>query len=156
MKKIKSISILLFLAGWVLTSSISFMGCEPDDGDDDCDTCDLVRKPNIYLYPTETTFVQISLDFPMGGEVITSTPEYNAGWSVTVDPDGMIDNAFPYLFYESVQPDIWQKTSGWLVNKDDLGDFFKANLAIYGFSGREIERRLASRSSWLRAASPLK
>ncbi|HOW51011.1 MAG TPA: carboxypeptidase-like regulatory domain-containing protein [bacterium] len=100
-------------------------------------------KPNIYLYPLETTDVSVTLGFPLGGFVTTSIPDYGDGWQVTVDPDGTIDGQFGYLFYEAQQPDQYQYAEGWTVAKQGLEKFFRANLAAYGFAGREIEDFIA-------------
>ena len=100
-------------------------------------------KPNIYLYPAETMTVSVTLGFPLGGFVTTSIPTYGDGWQVTVDPDGTIDGQYGYLFYEAQQPDQYQYAEGWTVAKDGLEDFFRGNLAAYGFVGREIEDFIA-------------
>ena len=56
-----------------------------------------------------------------------------------VDTTGTIDNSYRYLFYESVQPDEWQRYEGWLVEQNDLESFFEENLLQYGFKGVEID-----------------
>lgn len=132
----------LFLLTFI-TGSIFFQGCKPDDCDDEnepgeCDTCIMVLKPNIYIYPEEKSQLEVILGFPKGGRVVTSIPEYGAGWNVSVDKNGLIDNTFNYLFYESSQPDVWQLTEGWVVKQDELKDFFVENMTLYGFSGTEI------------------
>lgn len=140
MKAIKRIGSLLIIIV-ILISVPVFYGCEPDDIDpnDECDTCVVVRKPNIYIHPEESIELTVKLDFPMGGEVITSIPEYGNGWKISVDTSGLIDNYYNYLFYESKQPDIWQTNSGWLVPRIDLEVFFTQNMERYGFYGREIQ-----------------
>lgn len=129
MKKLISLFFTAFL----------LLGCGGDDPlpcDDDEETQDL--KPNIYLYPLVETQVQVSIDFPEDGHVTVSEPEYYNGWNVTVTPDGIIDDAHTFLFYESVQPDLWQKTRGWVIAKEDLEEFFYASLEAYGFVGDEV------------------
>jgi hypothetical protein len=119
-----------------------FSGMREEEDECSCDSCDsnpVVRKPNIYLYPTENSVISVSLNFPIGGEVVTSIPDYNAGWSFFVDTQGMIDNQYEYLFYESVQPDVWQMEEGWFIQQNELENFFRQNLATYGFYGREID-----------------
>ncbi|HPG36644.1 MAG TPA: hypothetical protein PLG63_09955, partial [bacterium] len=96
------------------------------------------RKPNIYIYPPVETQVQVSIDFPEGGHVTVSEPEYYNGWNVTVTPEGIIDDEYTFLFYESVQPDLWQKNNGWVVETETLEDFFVTTLENYGFKGNEI------------------
>jgi hypothetical protein len=122
------------------------------------------RKPNIYLYPTETSDVSVGLSFPKGGGVTVSEPAYLDGWKVEATPAGVLTNyeyltrdvpdnpeavmytvepvatgAYTYLFFEADPPDEWQTERGWLVEGEDLGDFFAENLAAYGFDEREIE-----------------
>ncbi|MCF6268140.1 MAG: hypothetical protein L3J41_00345 [Melioribacteraceae bacterium] len=79
------------------------------------------------------------LDFPKGGYVTLSEPEYENGWNVLVETNGLIDNKYDFLFYECKVPDKWQYKYGWVVNKTDYEEFFINNLESYGFHGQEIE-----------------
>lgn len=97
-----------------------------------------VDKPNIYLYPESNIDINVSLAFPQGGKIIKSIPDYNNEWNVSVDTSGIIDNKYEYLFYESLQPDVWQYGKGWCVKKDGLKEFFETNMAGYNFSAKEI------------------
>ncbi|MBI9069517.1 MAG: PKD domain-containing protein [Salinivirgaceae bacterium] len=99
----------------------------------------LVYKPNIYIYPEETIDLCVNLSFPKGGELVTSIPEYDSVWCVTVEPDGQINGAYDYLFYESKQPHIWQEEQGWCISKDNLNQFFTNNMLAYGFNNNEID-----------------
>ncbi len=96
-------------------------------------------KPNIYLYPTAPLDITVKIGFPQGGRVTVSEPLYNDGWSVRVTPDGMIDGQWRFLFYESVQPNGWQRKRGYLVATDEMEQFFRNDLAARGFVGQEIE-----------------
>lgn len=96
-------------------------------------------KPNIYLYPEETTELAITLSFPHGGEVTVSDPDYGDGWQVTVTPDGIIDGRYGYLFYEADGPDRFQRDTAWRIERDELEPFFRADMADAGFRGREID-----------------
>lgn len=126
---------LLFIMYLII--AVPFQSCDPDD--DDCDSCNVVYKPNIYIYPTEKTQLEVKINFPMGGNIITSIPEYGQGWNIAVDTNGLIDNTYSYLFYESIQPDIWQVNYGWITKSDQLESFFRQNMSEYGFEGREID-----------------
>lgn len=97
-----------------------------------------VDKPNIYLYPDKNMNLSLTLNFPFGGEVIKSLPEYHDGWNVFVDISGKIDNAYDYLFYESIQPDVWQYEKGWCIKRESLKDFFETNMKEYNFNEKEI------------------
>ena len=46
---------------------------------------------------------------------------------------------YNYLFYESIQPDVWQLNEGWIVKRSDLKDFFDENMSNSGFFGEEIQ-----------------
>lgn len=116
-----------------------FQGCNPDDDDDDCDTCLVAYKPNIYIHSPKNVHLVVKIDFPVGGEIIKSAPRYDNGWDIHVDTTGLINNFYTYLFYESKQPDIWQKDFGWIIKRDDLEIFFRTNLAEYGFFDQEIK-----------------
>lgn len=98
-----------------------------------------VDKPNIYLYPDSTINICVELEFPQGGEVIKSIPDYNKNWCISIDSLGIIDNKYDYLFYESIQPDVWQYETGWCIEKDSLKNFFETNMKSYNFSDREIK-----------------
>ena len=140
----KPYPILILVFGLFILFTLPFQSCKPDDeenNEDDgiCDTCIVVYKPNIYIYPQEKTELTVTLNFPKGGNIITSIPEYKNGWDVTVDPDGWINDSFYYLFYESRQPDVWQQNEGWVVEKNQLETFFTENLAEYGFAENEIQ-----------------
>lgn len=139
MKTIKFFGFPLVLIGLLVMSTFPFQSCDPDNDDNDRDTNIVVYKPNIYIYPNEKIQLVVNLDFPSGGEILTSIPEYGTGWNITVDTNGLIDNVYTYLFYESIQPDIWQQTEGWIVKRADLENFFNGNMFNYGFSGNEIQ-----------------
>jgi hypothetical protein len=141
MKTIKILGIpLVFFIYLIIV--MPFQSCDPEDDCEDepqCDTCVMVYKPNIYIYPEEDIQLAVKLDFPMGGKIVTSIPEYVNSWNITVDKNGLINNIYSYLFYESTQPDIWQKNNGWIMEKTELEAFFRSNMTAYGFLGQEIE-----------------
>lgn len=114
-------------------------GCKKDKPDPDrCKNCTIAYKPNLYLYPVKETDMQVALSFPLGGSVIASIPTYHTGWNVRVTPSGKIDGQYDYLFYESQQPDKWQKNAGQVVSRDSLQHFFEADMAAYQFKPNEI------------------
>jgi hypothetical protein len=97
------------------------------------------RAPNLYLYPETTTDVSVKLGFPQGGQVWVSDPPYGDGWQVTVDPDGIIDDAWGYLFYEARLPRRIQTSRGWVLGGEALGSQLRGLLTRLGFRGREID-----------------
>jgi PKD repeat protein len=100
--------------------------------------CQLVGKPNIYLYPESIIQLQLSISFPQGGKIDKSIPEHGNGWNVIIESDGLIDRQHDYLFYESTQPDNFQNEEGWSIAQVDLLEFFETNMALYKFNEKEI------------------
>lgn len=98
----------------------------------------VVYKPNIYIYPEETTTLCVNVNFPKSGQIIASEPQYDNGWCVSVEPSGKINGAYDFLFYESMQPNIWQTNFGWCIAKQDLESFFQGVLTDYNLSEKEI------------------
>ena len=81
----------------------------------------IADKPNIYLYPDSSIELDVSIDFPQTGEVIISDPQYPEKWkNIIVEPDGTIDGQYEFLFYESKQPNFFQRSKGWVVQADEL------------------------------------
>ena len=140
MRKIKTIGIL-FLIVIQFIIVIPFHSCEPDDTIYivEEDSTNNARKPNIYIYPEQNIQLNLELSFPIGGRILVSIPDYGDGWNVSVDTNGLINDSYSYLFYESYQPDIWQRDNGWIVEKTELESFFRENMINYGFDGQEIE-----------------
>jgi len=123
----------------VITMVLPMQSCDPEDDEDKCDTCLVLKKPNIYVYPEQNIELSLEIEFPQGGQVVTSIPEYGNGWLVNIDTTGLINNNFTYLFYESIQPNHWQKKNAWVIKKQELETFFKTNMTNYGFLGQEID-----------------
>jgi hypothetical protein len=98
----------------------------------------VVRKPNIYIYPVEKIDLMVRLKFPHGGKVLDSTPHYSDGWNIQVEPSGLINNQYQYLFYEARIPERLQRESGWIIAGKDLENFFRQNLRNLSFSEKEI------------------
>jgi hypothetical protein len=98
--KFLGLPVLIFM---YMIMTVPFQSCNPEE--DEIDTS-VVYKPNIYIYPKEKMDMSVKLIFPKGGNILTSIPEYGAGWNISVDTNGLINNTYSYLFYESTQPDI--------------------------------------------------
>jgi hypothetical protein len=98
-----------------------------------------VRKPNIYIYPTQKIKLDVYLNFPNGGSIVQSSPQYNNGWKITVDTSGLIDDEYHYLFYECRVPNYFQKEKGWIIKQKNLENFFRKNLSLTGFLNKEME-----------------
>jgi len=130
------ILIQVFIGGLLFLGSIPFHSCEPESDPEEHEV--RVYKPNIYLYPAEKVSLDVSISFPLGGKIIASIPDYTEGWKVNVDTNGIINDKYDFLFYESEQPDVWQMDKGWIIRTTELEWFFTENLTKYGFRGREI------------------
>ncbi len=99
----------------------------------------IVRKPNIYIYPTVAIDLSIQISFPNGGQIIESIPDYNGAWEINVLPSGLINNEYEYLFYEARIPELLQRDFGWVINGAGLRSFFINNLDSLKFSIKEID-----------------
>ena len=131
---------ILILFGLCLIMNYS---CEknsnPVASNDEDTTYVIDRKPNIYIYPTQKINLTIEIDFPYGGSVIESIPFYDEIWNINVDPSGLINNQYNFLYYECKVPDRFQRNYGWDVEGDQLENFFRNNLSETGFIETEIE-----------------
>ncbi len=94
----------------------------------------LVRKPNIYLYPPKPGRVKVAIG--PNGRITTSIPAYDEGWDVYVEPNGLINGEYGFLFYEA-EVSIEDVDEGWCVS--DPKSFYKTILKEYGFSEIEIK-----------------
>lgn len=98
----------------------------------------LVRKPVIYLYPSEVIEVSVELDFD--GLTVTY-PEYDGGWSVTAYPDGtLIDESgaeYGYLFWEAKTRTEFDFSEGFCVKGSDTAEFLRRALSEQGLTPRE-------------------
>lgn len=98
----------------------------------------MVRKPVIYLYPSEATEVSVELDFD--GLTVTY-PEYDGGWSVTAYPDGtLVDKSgaeYVYLFWEAETQTEFDFSEGFCVKGSDTADFLRRALSEQGLTPRE-------------------
>lgn len=97
-------------------------------------------KPVIYLYPEQTTKVNVKLDFD--GTLTSTYPTYPAqGWTVTAAPDGTLTDSagrsYRYLFWEGVADVDWQQPSGFLVKGEDALAFLEEKLTALGLNELE-------------------
>ena len=100
-------------------------------------------KPIIYIYPTQTTDVEVKLGNP---ENLSCTyPKYKNSWSVTAKPDGsLIDKKTGrnlYALYwegENIFKDSNMK-EGFCIKGEDTAEFLEEKLAILGLTDREAE-----------------
>jgi hypothetical protein len=100
-----------------------------------------VRKPVIYLYPTETTNIALNVD--PTGEMIFTYPSLENGWNVSADPDGTItynEKKYNYLFWESSQADhdnIIPQNTGTVVSGANIISYLEEQLTTFGLTSKE-------------------
>lgn len=102
-----------------------------------------IKKPIIYLYPTQKTDIKIDLEFK--GKLLTSFPKYDNNWSVTAYPDGRIfDNKtnrfYSSLFWDGMRnftKEHYNYPSGFVVSKNDLTNFLIEKLENIGLNNYE-------------------
>ncbi|MFA6522323.1 MAG: hypothetical protein WCT24_01875 [Patescibacteria group bacterium] len=98
-------------------------------------------KPVIYLYPEETTQVNVQLA-PVGGFSYTE-PAYGMGWNVVAEPNGELTNlsdgkTYPYLFWEGKGGLYQAPEKYWVIAKADVEGFLTSTLAQLGLNEKEI------------------
>ncbi|MBC7864172.1 MAG: hypothetical protein IAF38_14440, partial [Bacteroidia bacterium] len=100
-------------------------------------------KPVIYVYPTETTQVNIKLD--LKGKLGFTYPEYKNNWNFTAEPNGTLTSSgkkYDYLFWEgstALDMNKINTNEGFIVNKSNLIKFFEEKLTAMGLNAREQE-----------------
>lgn len=99
----------------------------------------LTAKPVIYLYPEETTEVDVTLD--VDGELLSTWPIYEDGWTVTARPDGTLTDAhgneYSYLFWDALSDTEWDFSTGFCVAGEDTGEFLRRTLSSMGLTPKE-------------------
>ena len=97
-------------------------------------------KPIIYLYPTEQTKVTVKLGNP---QKLTHTyPKYKDKWQVIAQPNGDLTDiqtkrSLYALYWEGVNNDNNETTTGFIVKGEDTISFLEEKLALLGLNERE-------------------
>ncbi len=98
-------------------------------------------KPVIYLYPTHTSDVQVSVD----ADIRISEPAYASGWSVTAQPDGTIydtrsGTTYGSLYWEGIGYEYPSDTAsyGVIVDTAMVKTQIEADLRARGLHDQEI------------------
>ncbi len=99
-----------------------------------------LKKPILYLYPKETTDIQVKLQYPE--RITTQYPKYGAdGWKVTAQPNGDLTDAqgkkYYAIYWEESKPEAVDFSQGFYVEKDRAADFLEAKLTEIGLNDRE-------------------
>ena len=135
MKWIRCVAVLLVLT--------ALSACTPQGEDSADEVCD--AKPVIYLYPERETSVTVELDYD--GELTTTYPAYEGGWTVLAEPDGALTDPetgreYYCLFWEGVSNHDYDFTEGFCVAGADTEAFLEYALAELGLSQREANEFL--------------
>ncbi len=80
MKKIRSFVLFVIFIGFLISSSVMFNGCQPEEtdikgNDNICDTCNKTLQPN-YINPPEKNQLFANLDFPKRKKIVESISGY--------------------------------------------------------------------------------
>jgi hypothetical protein len=104
-----------------------------------------IRKPVIYIYPTQTMQVEVGLTL-IDAQVVAEYPKrVNGKWIVSALPDGqLIDSSnnkkYPYLFWEGQpeKPYNYDLSHGFCIAGSDTVSFLENKLKPLGLNDREI------------------
>lgn len=102
----------------------------------------MVKKPVIYLYPTEPTAMNVKVE--PKGEMSFTYPFYDVnGWDFTAFPNGELTFCYEnldYLFWEAEQEisrsDL-DLTTGSLITKEKIVSFLDESLTAFGMNSKE-------------------
>ncbi len=98
-------------------------------------------KPVIYLYPEEQTNVSVQVNFPFGGELTCTYPDYGDGWNVTAMPDSTLYDAngdeYYCLYWEGKGAADFDMSKGFCVAGADTAKFLREKLMYIGLTARE-------------------
>ena len=97
-------------------------------------------KPVIYLYPKETSQIEVKLEFD--GELSCTYPNYQDGWNVLAQPDGTLKDLntgrqYSYLFWEGRTNKKWDIKEGFVVARKDTAEFLQDKLSYLGLTPKE-------------------
>jgi hypothetical protein len=136
--------ILMLAAGVtaVALGALSYFTAKKDDF--------YVAKPVIYLYPTHTQQVTVTLNF--AGTVTTVYPAYNQnkGWKVIAQPNGDLTDIvtrlpYSYLFWEGSKINITSAptpTQGFVVKGNETSHFLREKLSYLGLTPKEYNEMI--------------
>ena len=100
------------------------------------------KKPVLYLYPEETTDVEVKLTLK-NSKFTCIYPKFNESentWKVKAFPNGEIsisDKKYPYLFWEADSYDAQDLSKGFVVKAEDTQEFLEEKLKKFGLNDKE-------------------
>lgn len=104
-----------------------------------CKALEVLLKPVLYLYPTESMDVSVQLDYQ--GQLKHTYPRYRDGWKVKAEVDGTLidENGRSYyaLFWEGFPSRGLSMSNASLVAGENSLEFLESSLEILGLNERE-------------------
>lgn len=103
----------------------------------------MAEKPVLYLYPEDTTEVNVQLALHEDHQIAYDYPAYDkqTGWNVRATPNGIMeynDRNYYCLFWETEGPAIAQDlTEGFVVKKENAQEFLEEKLHQLGLNDKE-------------------
>ena len=98
-------------------------------------------KPVIYFYPEQQTDISVQVNFPYGGELTCTYPDYGDGWNVTAMPDSTLYDAngdeYYCLYWEGKGAADFDMSKGFCVAGADTAKFLREKLMYIGLTARE-------------------
>lgn len=99
-----------------------------------------VKKPILYLYPEQTTEVEVRLQHPE--RITTQYPTYSSdGWRMTAQSNGNLQDAkgnnYYALYWEESEVKIVDFSQGFYVEKEQSAQFLENKLTEIGLNDRE-------------------
>lgn len=105
-------------------------------------------SPAIWIYPPRASNFNVKLEFKNNGFMTSSSPEYNDGWRIRVDPEAPFykyslrygdPTSSAFLDYDGFRAGPFQKDQGWCINQEGLIDWQRVHLKEIGFTESEID-----------------
>lgn len=130
---------LCILLAALMLLSLALPGCTPENIFEET-----VAKPVIYLYPEEETEVTVHLDYD--GDLTTTYPAYESGWTVTAAPDGTLTDSegreYYCLFWEGLSSWNYDFSHSFCVRGEDTAAFLEEALRDLGLTDQEANEFL--------------
>ena len=103
----------------------------------------LLKKPILYLYPTQET--EVTIQFHFNGTLKTTFPKYDENWKVMASPNGQLydtktKRTYTSLFWDGaieLPKSHYQYNEGFVVAKENLTTFLIEKLEHIGLNQQE-------------------
>lgn len=103
----------------------------------------LIKKPILYLYPTQET--EVTVEFHFNGTLKTTFPKYDDNWKVMASPNGQLydtktKRTYTSLFWDGeieLPKSHYQYNEGFVIAKENLTTFLIEKLEHIGLNHQE-------------------